>query len=448
MSAKKRKLTDSTVMSDQKSWVAYEAECEFPIENLPFGVFRTDAKDNKPRCGVAIGDQVVDLQVLHDFSFFAQSTHLRECFDGERNLNAFMALGKPAWQECRAVLQNLLAADNTALQGNDEARLAGALRPMSDIQMQLPAQIGDYTDFYASRNHATNVGIMFRGVDNALQPNWVHLPVGYHGRASSVVLSGQDIIRPRGQTITADTPKGPPKYTACRLMDFELEVGCFIGGPANELGHPVAMEEASDRLFGIVLLNDWSARDIQKWEYVPLGPFGGKNLGTTISPWIVTFDALEQFKIPIPQDPKPLPYLLDSKKESDGVFTYDINLNVTLQSEKMTEKTSLARSNLKYLYWSFAQMVVQHSVTGCNMMPGDLIGSGTISGTSADAYGSMLELCWKGSKTIELGNGETRKFLADNDTVGLEGFAQGDGFRVGFGPCLGKILPALPDRYA
>lgn len=423
-----------------KSWVTVAQDSPFSIQNLPYGIFRPSA-DAAARVGVAIGEQILDLSVLASNGFFKSNTlNNGECFK-ETTLNTFMELGRAAWTEARTIITDILKV------GASETLPTGALVLQSDAKMELPARIGDYTDFYASRNHATNVGIMFRGVDNALQPNWTHLPVGYHGRASSVVVSGKDMIRPRGQTVAKDAPRGPPSYTACKLMDFELEMGCFVGGKANEIGHPVTMEEAKDRLFGVVLLNDWSARDIQKWEYVPLGPFGGKNFGTTISPWVVTFDALAPFQLPIEQDPKPLPYLQEEKAENGGVFTYDINLKVTIQSEKMDAPHTISNSNLKYLSWSFAQMLTHHSVTGCNMTAGDLLGSGTISGTTPGSYGSMLEICWKGTKTVDLPGGETRKFLADNDTVALEGYCQGEGYRVGFGDCIGKVLPALPSKY-
>jgi len=303
----------------------------------------------------------------------------------------------------------------------------------------LPATIGDYTDFYSSREHATNVGTMFRGAENALMPNWLHLPVGYHGRSSSVVISGTDLVRPKGQIKPDDAPL---YFGPSQLLDFELEMAVFVG-PGNKLGQPIPISEAENHIFGFVLMNDWSARDIQKWEYVPLGPFGGKNFGTTISPWVVTLEALEPFRVASPiQDPKPLDYLVDSS--GTGNDTYDIKLEVTLKPATTDSEFVLARSNFKYLYWSAKQQLTHHSVTGCNMRPGDLVASGTISGPTPDSYGSMLELCWKGTKPITLPNGEIRKFLRDGDTVNLRGKCEKESIRIGFGPCSGKILPCLP----
>jgi len=279
---------------------------------------------------------------------------------------------------------------------------------------------------------------MFRGKDNALQPNWLHLPVGYHGRSSSVVVSGTDIRRPNGQLCPDE--KKPPIFGACKNLDFELELAFFVG-PGNKLGDPIDINEAEDHIFGVVLMNDWSARDIQKWEYVPLGPFGAKNFGTSISPWVVTMEALKSFKIEGPKqvDPEPLPYLREKEMK-----VFDIQLQVGIQSEKMTTPTIVSNSNSKYLYWNFNQQLAHHTLTGCNMNPGDLLGSGTISGPQESEYGSMLELCWKGEKEVPLSDGTKRKFLQDGDTVVITGYAQGDGYRVGFGSCSGKVLPAHP----
>jgi fumarylacetoacetase len=308
---------------------------------------------------------------------------------------------------------------------------------MESVTMHMPAQIGDYTDFYSSREHATNVGTMFRDPDNALLPNWLHLPVGYHGRASSIILSGTNIHRPQGQTVQEDSTT--PAFNASRLLDFELEMGFFIG-PGNELGHPIPISQATDHIFGMVLVNDWSARDIQKWEYVPLGPFLAKNFATTISPWVVTLDALDPFRIPNPpqDDPTPLPYLQDKENHA-----YDIQLEVKIQSQEMNEAFVISKSNLKHMYWNICQQLAHHSITGCNMRPGDLLASGTISGSTPDSYGSMLELSWRGTKPIPLPDGTERKFLQDGDTLTLTGYCQGEGFRVGFGECVGTILPAV-----
>ncbi|KFQ85370.1 Fumarylacetoacetase, partial [Phoenicopterus ruber ruber] len=313
-----------------------------------------------------------------------------------------------------------------------------AFVPQASATMHLPARIGDYTDFYSSRQHATNVGIMFRGKENALMPNWLHLPVGYHGRASSVVVSGTPIRRPVGQ-MRPDNDK-PPVFGACKRLDIELEMAFFVG-PGNKYGEPIPVSRAQEHIFGMVLMNDWSARDIQKWEYVPLGPFLSKSFGTTISPWVVTMEALMPFVLPNPvQDPKPLPYLQDKEP-----YTFDIKLFVAIKGEGMSMPTTICRSNFKHMYWTMKQQLAHHSVNGCNLRPGDLLASGTISGPEPESFGSMLELSWNGTKEIPLGSGQSRKFLQDGDEIILTGYCQGNGFRVGFGQCSGKILPALSD---
>lgn len=428
------------------SWVPVGADSHFPIQNLPYGVFKVKSvgpygDDGRARIGVAIGEQVLDLSQLASLGLL-KGTHLGDgqCFR-EPVLNAFMGLGRPAWTEARQILTQLLSADCPTLRDNLQAQ-AFVLHAQSDVEMQLPANIGDYTDFYSSRYHATNVGIMFRGKDNALQPNWLHLPVGYHGRASSVVVSGTPIRRPFGQL--SDDEK-TSRLGPCRLLDFELEMAFFVG-PGNKMGEPLTMENAQDSIFGVTVMNDWSARDIQKWEYVPLGPFGAKNFGTTISPWIVTMEALNEAQLPNePQDPAPLEYL----REPEGVplTTYNIDLEVTIQPEGASEAYLVSKSNSKYLYWNFKQQLVHHTITGCPMKPGDLLGSGTISGPTECEYGSMLELTWRGAKPLKLPNGQERKFLADGDTVNLVGYYQGDGYRIGFGDCSGQVLPAkAPSR--
>jgi fumarylacetoacetase len=312
--------------------------------------------------------------------------------------------------------------------------LARVLAPKAEVEMLLPADIGDYTDFYSSREHATNVGTMFRGADKALQPNWLYLPVAYHGRASSVIVSGTDVRRPCGQS----KPDGAaaPLFGPSRALDFELEMAAFIG-PGNELGRSIPISTAEKHLFGMVLLNDWSARDIQAWEYVPLGPFLAKNFATSISPWVVPMEALSPFRTAAPrQDPPPLPYL-----HSDDRATYDIHLEVYLQDEKMTQPQRICTSNFKFLYWTLAQQLAHHSITGCNLRPGDLLASGTISGPTPDSYGSMLELAWRGSRPLNVG-GESRTYLQDGDRVTMTAWCQGDGYRVGFGEVTARILPA------
>ena len=416
-------------MPMQTSFIPVSPESHFPIQNLPYGVF--SAPDRGPRCGVAIGDFILDLAVLEDAGLL--DTH----FFHEPALNAFMAAGPETWARVRTRLQELLDAGTPTLRDN------GALReqdfvPMAQATMHLPAHIGDYTDFYSSKEHATNVGSMFRGKENALPPNWLHLPIAYHGRASSVVVSGTPVRRPWGQILPPGASQ--PVFGPSFLMDFELEMGFFIG-PGNELGQPVPIDRAADHIFGLVLVNDWSARDIQKWEYQPLGPFLSKNLATSISPWVVPLAALEPFRCPGPeQDPEPLPYL---RIEEDWAF--DIHLEVKLQPSNMAEPVTIARSNFRYLYWNMPQQLAHHTITGCNLRPGDLLASGTISGPTPNAYGSMLELAWRGERPIPLPNGETRIFLQDGDTVILTGWCQGEGYRVGFGECVGQLLPALSD---
>eukprot|EP00800_Vazella_pourtalesii_P009043 TRINITY_DN22_c1_g1_i4.p1 TRINITY_DN22_c1_g1~~TRINITY_DN22_c1_g1_i4.p1 ORF type:complete len:425 (-),score=90.86 TRINITY_DN22_c1_g1_i4:1599-2873(-) len=407
---------------------------EFPIQNLPFGVFST-ATDPTHRIGVAIGECVLDLsQISHLFSGPVLSK--TQAVFTSTVLNGFMGLGRAAWSEARATLQALLSGSDNRLESAPDLRKT-AIIPQKDVTMHLPADIGDYTDFYSSREHATNVGTMFRGPDNALMPNWLHLPVGYHGRSSSVVVSGTPIRRPQGQTRPNDSE--PPVFGPCKLLDFELEMAFFVG-PGNNHGEPIPIDRAQDHIFGMVLMNDWSARDIQKWEYVPLGPFNAKNFGTSISPWVVTVDALMPFVCHNTEqtDPKPLPYLLHSDP-----FSFKINLEVAIKGEKMDKASTVCKSNFNYLYWSMKQQLTHHSITGCNMRPGDLLASGTISGTTPDSLGSMLELCWKGTRTVNLTDTEERKFLRDGDEVVMTGCCEGDGYRIGFGECRGTVLPAI-----
>jgi len=412
----------STTDPTLRSFVEYTEDSHFPIQNLPLGIFE---EQGKTRAGVRIGDMVLDLALLEKCGFFPS---LPKLFN-TATLNSFLAMGRPAWTEVRATVSRLLRDDEAELRDNAELR-EKALIPAAKVTMRMPVAIGDYTDFYSSREHATNVGIMFRGKENALMPNWLHLPVAYHGRSSSVVLSGTPIRRPKGQVQIGGAEN--PIFTASRLLDFELEMGFFIG-PGSELGHPVPVHAASDHIFGMVLVNDWSARDIQKWEYQPLGPFTAKNFATSISPWVVPLDALEPFRCKGPeQSPLPLPYL-----QTEGDLAYDIRLEVYLQNSRISS------SNFKYMYWNINQQLAHHTITGCNVNPGDLMASGTISAPEEGGYGSLLELSWKGTKSIRLENGDQRKFLQDGDTVTLTGWCQGRGYRVGFGEVTGKILPAL-----
>ncbi|XP_029623980.1 fumarylacetoacetase-like [Salmo trutta] len=415
------------------SFVKIDEKSDFSYHNLPYGVFSTP--DNpRHRIGVAIGDQILDLSVIKSLFRGPVLSNHQDVFD-QPTLNAFMGLGYEAWRETRRSLQQLLSANETTLR-DDVSLRSRAFFHQSSAMMHLPSEIGDYTDFYSSRDHATNVGIMFRGKENALMPNWLRLPVGYHGRASSIVVSGTPIRRPSGQ-MRPDQSK-PPVFGQSKQLDIELEMAFFVGG-GNRLGEPIPIERAHQHIFGMVLMNDWSARDIQAWEYVPLGPFLGKNFGTTISPWVVPMEALLPFAEPnTVQDPKPLPYLCH-----DDAFTFNINLFVSVKGEAMKEAATICKSNFKYMYWTMKQQLAHHTVNGCNVRPGDLLASGTISGPDPDSFGSMLELSWKGSKTVDLGGGETRTFLKDGDEVTLTGYCEGNGYRVGFGPCAGTILPAL-----
>ena len=414
------------------SFIEVSPESHFPIQNLPYGVF-SPKSGGSPRVGVAIGDMVLDLAVLEQAGFFRTTPLPEQNIFAQPTLNAFMALGRTVWSEVRSIIQALLREDNPTLPDNAGLRWQ-ALLPRQAVVLHLPVAIGDYTDFYASKEHATNVGAMFRGRENALLPNWLHLPVAYHGRASSIVLSETDIRRPYGQTNPNDADA--PTFGPSRAMDFELEMGLFIG-PGNNLGEPIPINQAIDHIFGMVLVNDWSARDIQKWEYQPLGPFLSKNLATSISPWVVTMPALEPFRCPGPtQDPPPLPYL-----RSPQDWSYNLDLEVSLQSEAMPEPMVVTRSNLRYQYWNMCQLAAHHTSSGCNLRPGDLLASGTISGPTPDSYGSLLELTWRGTRPLTLSNGQTRRFLEDGDRVTMTGWGQGDGYRVGFGEVTAKLLP-------
>ncbi len=417
-------------MTILRSFLPVSPDSHFSIQNLPYGIFSSSTAVS-PRVGVAIGDWVLDLSVLQANGFFDQTLLRETAVFSQPTLNSFMALGRPYWLETRTLLQTLLLEDNPTLR--DHPIRPTALHPLQDVTLHLPAAIGDYTDFYSSREHATNVGIMFRGKENALMPNWLHLPVGYHGRSSSIVLSGTDIRRPYGQTNPNDDPL--PTFGPSKLLDFELEMGFFIG-PGNQLGTPIPATTAADHIFGLLLVNDWSARDIQRWEYQPLGPFLAKNFATSISPWVVTLEALRPFRCPgPPQDPLPLPYL-----QTQGDHTYDIHLEASLQTETMPTPLTICRSNFRYLYWNMLQQVAHHTITGCNLRPGDLLASGTISGPHEDSYGSLLELTWRGTKPIQLPTGEVRRFLQDGDRLTMTGYCQGQGYRVGFGEVTGKVI--------
>ena len=418
--------------SPLRSFLDVPRDSHFPIQNLPFGVFQP--KQAKPRVGVAIGDLIVDLSVLEELGHFRSAEFRdRNVFSGD-SLNAFLALGRPAWRKAREIVQHLLSNETPTLRDDAELR-ARVFHAQKDVLMKLPVRIGNYTDFYSSYHHAHNVGTMLRGPENALMPNWKWLPVAYHGRASSVVISGTDVRRPSGQTRPPDA--SAPVFGASKSFDYELEMA-FLIGPGNSLGEPVPIDRAMDHIFGLVLMNDWSARDIQAWEYQPLGPFLAKNFCTSISPWVVTLEALEPFRKPLPmQDPEPLPYL---RYKDD--FTFDIRLEAALQSSSMEAPHIITRTNFQNLYWSIAQQLAHHTVSGCNLQPGDLLASGTISGPTEDSRGCMLELTWRGANPLELPNGETRKWLQDGDTLSITGWCEGDSYRVGFGQVSGHVLPA------
>ena len=414
-----------------KSWIEVEPDSDFPIQNLPFGIIRPVHGD--PRPATRIGNIAIDLSVLADFGFFDHLDIDDLSVFYQPILNPLMALGKPTWSAIRKTLSDLFRLESTELLQNEEARNL-ALIPVEDVVMEMPVMVGDYTDFYSSIEHATNVGVMFRDPANALFPNWKHLPVGYHGRSSSIVVSGTNIHRPKGQTTINGASS--PVFGPSKLVDFELEMA-FITGKESKLGESIPIEQTEEYIFGMVLFNDLSARDIQKWEYVPLGPFLAKSFGSVISPWIVTMEALQPFRVEGPkQDPPVLPYL-----KSEGKDNYDIQLEVSLTPDNGAE-TTLCRSNYKYLYWSVKQQLAHQTVNGCNIRIGDMYGSGTISGPSPDSYGSMLELSWQGTKPISLNEGGDRKFIHDNDTITMRGHCQNNRLRIGFGECLTKILPA------
>lgn len=414
-----------------KSWIDVPEDSDFPIQNLPFGIF--EAGGQPPRPGVAIGENILDLCALADAGKFSALGLDAALFDQPR-LNALLrAAGKAGMGSLRKRVSELLRADNGELR--DDGQLRGrALHERASATMHLPVTVGDYTDFYSSEQHAFNVGSMFRDPDNALMPNWKHLPVGYHGRASSIIPSGIPVRRPKGQTKADDAES--PSFGPCRLLDFELEMA-FVTFQGKALGESISTAEAEDYIFGLVLFNDWSARDIQKWEYVPLGPFLAKSFASSISPWIVTLDALEPFRITGPtQDPRVLPYL-----EQDPESHFDVDLEVCIDPGSGRE-TRVCRSNFRHMYWSMRQQLAHHTVNGCNINAGDMMASGTISGPTEDSYGSMLELSWRGSKPVKLADGSERKFINDGDTVIMRGHASTDRMRIGFGEVRSKVLPA------
>ncbi|MEK9620172.1 MAG: fumarylacetoacetase [Flavobacteriales bacterium] len=412
-----------------KSWLEISKESDFPIQNLPFGIYST--KNKTKRVGVAIGVYILDLYQLLKLGYLDSLSFCEHCFSNEY-LNRMMGHGKLEIRDLRNRISELLNAKNSELSQNKEA-IAKVLDLQSESEMHLPIKIGDYTDFYSSEQHAFNVGSMFRDPDNALLPNWKHIPVAYHGRSSSIIPSGQDIIRPKGQQKFDDNEN--PIFGASKLLDFELEMG-FITFQGKPLGNTISTEEADEFIFGMCLFNDWSARDIQKWEYIPLGPFLAKNFASSMSCWIVTLDALEPFRTAGPiQKPKVLPYL-----EYSGDKHLDIELTVAIQTENGAKKV-VTNSNYKHMYWNMNQQLAHHTVNGCNVNCGDLLASGTISGPKEGSYGSMLEISWKGTKPIKMPDGSERKFIQDGDSVIFNGRAKNKDFNIGFGELISKVLP-------
>ena len=411
----------------RKSWIEVTSHSDFPIQNIPFGICKTS--DKTIYVGSRIGDYTINLNALHKLNYFNEISLDRDIFNKE-TLNDFLKLGKPIWRQVRDRIAEIFDSNNVM----DESHKTVVLSKIDEVEMLMPVKVGDYTDFYSSRQHAYNIGCMFRDPNNALLPNWLHIPVGYHGRASSIILSGTNIYRPKGQQLPNDSDL--PSFGPSKLLDFELEMA-FITGQGKNLGETISTQEADDYIFGMCIFNDWSARDIQKWEYVPLGPFLGKSFASSISPWIVTLDALEPFRVAGEiQKPKVLPYL-----KFEGNKNIDINLEVLLGSYNF-DPHLISKSNYKYMYWNMTQQLAHHTINGCNINAGDMMASGTISGNSPEAYGSMLELSWKGSKPIPMPDGSERKFLNDNDTLIMRAYCQSKKYRIGFGEVKTKILPA------
>lgn len=414
-----------------KSWVDVPAGSDFPIQNLPFGIFRTESQF--PHVCVAIGDKLVDLKALHVMGYLENLPFTLEDMVSD-SLNRCMRHGKQGMRDLRNRISKLLRSDMPDLR-DKEHHVRQVLFNQNEVQLMMPIQVGDYTDFYSSEDHARNVGIMFRDPSKALLPNWKHLPVGYHGRSSSILVSGVPFHRPKGQTNASDETM--PTYGPTKQLDFELEMA-FVTFNGKPLGESISTAEADDYIFGMLLFNDWSARDIQRWEYVPLGPFLAKNFASTVSPWLVTLDALEPFRTDGPvQDPEVLPYL-----KYEGQKNIDIKLQVGIKPEN-GEETIVSNSNYKHMYWNMTQQLAHHTVNGCNMRCGDMLASGTISGPTEGSFGSMLEIAWKGTKPVSMKDGSTRSFIQDNDTVIMRGYSEKDGVRIGFGECKAKVLSSL-----
>ena len=410
------------------SWIDIPKNSDFSIYNLPFGIFSTNK--NSKRVGVAIGNNIIDLFACNELDIFKDLKINNNVFENNF-LNDFINLGKNTTNKVREIIQQQLTDESSKIKMSSVVII-----PMNEAEMHLPVKVGDYTDFYSSIEHATNIGSMFRDPSNPLLPNWRHLPVGYHGRASSIIVSGIDIFRPKGQVIPMDSDK--PVFTSSKRIDFELEMG-YIIGKQSPLGSSITTDDADNYIFGKVLFNDWSARDIQKWEYIPLGPFLGKSFASSISPWVVTIEALDNFRVAGPiQNPEVLDYL-----KFNGLKNYDINLSVSILPEKTNIETIVCKSNFKYMYWNMSQQIAHHTINGCNLNVGDMMASGTISGKSKDSYGSMLELSWGGKKNIELNDGSSRTFIEDYDSVIMRGYCEKDNIRVGFGEVKSKLLPSI-----
>ena len=410
------------------TWIETQKNSDFSIYNLPFGIFSRNK--NSKRVGIAIGNNIIDLLVCNELDVFKDLNINNNVFENNF-LNDFINLGKNKTNKVREIIQQQLTDESSKIKMS-----TGVIISMNEAEMHLPVKVGDYTDFYSSIEHATNIGSMFRDPSNPLLPNWRHLPVGYHGRASSIIVSGIDIFRPQGQVMPVDSDK--PVFTSSKRIDFELEMG-YIIGKKSSLGSSIKTDDADNYIFGKVLFNDWSARDIQKWEYVPLGPFLGKSFASSISPWVVTIEALNNFRIAGPiQNPEVLNYL-----KFNGLKNYDINLSVSILPEKTNIETIVCKSNFKHMYWNMSQQIAHHTINGCNLNIGDMMASGTISGKSEDSYGSMLELSWGGKKPIELNDGSSRKFIEDYDSVIMRGYCEKDNIRVGFGEVKSKLLPSI-----
>ena len=410
------------------SWIDIPKNSDFSIYNLPFGIFSTNK--NSKRVGVAIGNNIIDLLASNELDIFKDLNINNNVFENNF-LNDFKNFGKNKTNKVREIIQQQLTDESSKIKMSTDVII-----PMNEAEMYLPVKVGDYTDFYSSIEHATNIGSMFRDPSNPLLPNWRHLPVGYHGRVSSIIVSGIDIFRPKGQVIPLDSDK--PVFTSSKRIDFELEMG-YIIGKQSPLGSSITTDDADNYIFGKVLFNDWSARDIQKWEYVPLGPFLGKSFASSISPWVVTIEALDNFRVAGPiQNPEVLDYL-----KFNGLKNYDINLSVSILPEKTNIETIVCKSNFKYMYWNMSQQIAHHTINGCNLNVGDMMASGTISGKSKDSYGSMLELSWGGKKNIELNDGSSRTFIEDYDSVIMRGYCEKDNIRVGFGEVKSKLLPSI-----